>query len=151
MGQERGTTFYQEGRIASFCESREDLGPGMEPALTVPQDPLVPGRVSGPPGGHRRLPAPLHRRWARLPRHLRRAPRRLPRPILSGRTDREALLANALPVILIAVLVGGALSSQVLLSQADAIPLASAPGSFASETMALSNGTVVPYHADPPQ
>src|SRR5207244_1930888 len=31
-----GITIYQEGRIASFCESREDPGAGMEPVLAVP-------------------------------------------------------------------------------------------------------------------
>jgi len=68
---------------------------------------------------------------------------------LSERSVKRFAL-NALPVILIAVLVGGALSTNVLLSQADAVPLASTPGPFMSPTMALTNGTVVPYHADPP-
>lgn len=72
-------------------------------------------------------------------------------PYYLGERTVKRFAVNALPVILIAVLVGGALSSQVLLSQTEAVPLASTPGAFMSPTMALSNGTVMPYHADPPQ
>jgi hypothetical protein len=72
-------------------------------------------------------------------------------PYYLGERTVKRFAVNALPVILIAVLVGGALSTNVLLSQADAVPLASSLGAFMSPTMALSNGTVVPYRADPPQ
>jgi len=72
-------------------------------------------------------------------------------PYYLGERSVRRFALNALPVILIAVLVGGALSSNVLLSQADAIPLASTPGPFMSPTMALTNGTVAPYHADAPR
>src|SRR2546428_1286226 len=55
-----GITIYQEGRIASFCESRDALGTAMEPPLAVPQDGLVPGHVPRPPGDHRLVPARLY-------------------------------------------------------------------------------------------
>src|SRR2546422_197804 len=55
-----GITIYQEGRIASFCESRDVLGTAMEPPLAVPQDGLVPGHVPRPPGDHRLVPARLY-------------------------------------------------------------------------------------------
>src|SRR2546428_12626636 len=55
-----GITIYQEGRIASFCESRDVPGTAMEPPLAVPQDGLVPGHVLSPPGDHRLVPARLY-------------------------------------------------------------------------------------------
>src|SRR2546422_5952135 len=55
-----GITIYQEGRIASFCESRDVLGTAMEPPLAVPQDGLVPGHVPRPPRDHRLVPARLY-------------------------------------------------------------------------------------------
>src|SRR2546427_926064 len=60
-----GITIYQEGRIASFCESRDVLGTAMEPPLAVPQDGLVPGHVLSPPGDHRLVPARLYGGGAR--------------------------------------------------------------------------------------
>ena len=72
-------------------------------------------------------------------------------PYYLGERSMKHFAANALPVILIAVLVGGAQSTNLLLSQPNAVPLSSIPGPFASPTMALANGTVAPYHADPPQ
>lgn len=72
-------------------------------------------------------------------------------PYYLGERSMKHFAVNALPVILIAVLLGGALSTNLLLSQAAPIPLASTPGPFMSPAMALANGTVVPYHADPPQ
>src|SRR2546427_2505808 len=61
-----GITIYQEGRIASFCESRDVLGTAMEPPLAVPQDGLVPGHVPRPPRDHRLVPARLYGGRARL-------------------------------------------------------------------------------------
>src|SRR3989475_12475587 len=55
-----GITIYHEGRIATFCESRDVLGTAMEPPLAVPQDGLVPGHVPRPPGDHRLVPARLY-------------------------------------------------------------------------------------------
>src|SRR5207245_6742956 len=72
-------------------------------------------------------------------------------PYYLGERSVKHFAVNALPVILIAVLVGGAQSTNLLLSQPVAVPLSSIPGPFASPTMALANGTVAPYHADPPQ
>lgn len=72
-------------------------------------------------------------------------------PYYLGERSVKHFAVNALPVILIAILVGGALSTNLLLSQPDAVPLSSIPGPFASPTMALANGTVAPYHADPPR
>src|SRR3989441_11615742 len=60
-----GITIYQEGRIASFCESRDVLGTAMEPPLAVPQDGLVPGHVPRPPRDHRLVPARLYGGQAR--------------------------------------------------------------------------------------
>src|SRR2546425_11846101 len=85
-GEERGTTIYQEGRIASFCESRENLGPGMEPVLAVPKDPLVPSHIPGPPGPHRPEPPPVRRRRTRLSGQHPGAPPRVPRALLPGGT-----------------------------------------------------------------
>jgi hypothetical protein len=72
-------------------------------------------------------------------------------PYYLGERSVRHFAVNALPVILIAVLVGGAQSTNLLLSQPVAVPLSSIPGPFASPTMALANGTVGPYHADPAQ
>ena len=72
-------------------------------------------------------------------------------PYYLGERSVRRFALNALPVILIAILIGGALSTNLLLSQADAVPLASTPGPFMSPTMALANGTVIPYRADPTQ
>src|SRR5206468_5618970 len=66
-------------------------------------------------------------------------------PYYLGERSVRRFALNALPVILIAILIGGALSTNLLLSQADAVPLASTPGPFMSPTMALANGTVIPY------
>ncbi len=72
-------------------------------------------------------------------------------PYYLGERSVKRFALNALPVIVIAILIGGALSTNLLLSQADAVPLASTPGPFMSPTMALANGTVVPYRADAPR
>ncbi len=71
-------------------------------------------------------------------------------PYYLGERSVRRFALNALPVLVIAILLGGALSTNLYLSQADAIPLASTPGAFTSPTMALANGTVAPYHADAP-
>src|SRR5207245_4146962 len=70
-------------------------------------------------------------------------------PYYLGERSVRRFALNALPVLVMAILIGGALSTNVYLSQGDAIPLASTPGgAFTSPTMALTNGTVAPYHAD---
>src|SRR3989441_3515190 len=71
-----GITIYQEGRIASFCESRDVLGTAMEPPLAVPQDGLVPGHVPRPPGDHRLVPARLYGGGGRPALSFIRAPPR---------------------------------------------------------------------------
>src|SRR2546427_2471096 len=77
-----GITIYQEGRIASFCESRDVLGTAMEPPLAVPQDGLVPGHVPRPPGDHRLVPARLYGGRRRRLRRFYIAPPRPSRPPL---------------------------------------------------------------------
>src|SRR2546427_11921753 len=69
-----GITIYQEGRIASFCESRDVLGTAMEPPLAVPQDGLVPGHVPRPPRDHRLVPARLYGGLAHSTRCFRQDP-----------------------------------------------------------------------------
>jgi hypothetical protein len=56
---------------------------------------------------------------------------------------------NAAPVFVILIVVGAAMSTQALLSQNDAVPIQSIPGFFSNPNMALANGTVTPYRADP--
>src|SRR5438093_9784445 len=85
-----------------------------------------------------------------MPRHHRRAPRRLPRALLSWRTGCKALRAERAPRHPDRGPRRRGTVDQRAPFQADAIPLASTPGPFMSPTMALTNGTVVPYHADPP-
>jgi hypothetical protein len=70
-------------------------------------------------------------------------------PYFFGERKVRRFAVNALPVFLIAILVATAISTQILLSENQAIPRQSFPGVASSETMALSNGTVAPYHADP--
>src|SRR5256712_11322040 len=52
-----GITIYQEGRLASFCESRDALGTAMEPPLAVPQDGPVRGHVLRASGYPRFVPS----------------------------------------------------------------------------------------------
>src|SRR5437667_9686082 len=92
-----GITIYQEGRIASFCESRDALGAGMEPPLAVPQDGLVPGHVPCPARPDRPQPAAIHGRRTRVSRHHPRAARGLPRSVLSRGTVRETLRGERAP------------------------------------------------------
>ncbi len=70
-------------------------------------------------------------------------------PYFFGERKGRRLAVNALPVFLIAILFATALQTQFLLAQPQAIPRQSFPGIESSPTMALSNGTVTPYHADP--
>lgn len=70
-------------------------------------------------------------------------------PYYLGERSLKRFAFNALPVILIAILIGGALQTSALYSQRIAIE--SAPGPFMSPTMALSNGTVIPYASDSPR
>ena len=70
-------------------------------------------------------------------------------PYYFGERSLKRFALNALPVILIAILVGGALQTSALYSQR--IPIESAPGPFMSPTMALSNGTVIPLQSDSPR
>src|SRR5207245_8647039 len=66
-------------------------------------------------------------------------------PYYLGERSVRRFALNALPVIVIAILIGGALSTNVYLSQGDAIPLARTPaGAFTRPTMALTNGPVHP-------
>jgi len=71
-------------------------------------------------------------------------------PYWLGERKMRNFGANALLVFSIAILVGGAMSTQALLSQDEAIPLRSIPGFLSDPTMQLSNGTVSPYRAPPP-
>ncbi|TLZ89354.1 MAG: zinc ribbon domain-containing protein [Methanobacteriota archaeon] len=70
-------------------------------------------------------------------------------PYYLGERSLKRFALNALPVILIAILLGGALQTSALYSQR--IPIESAPGPFMSPTMALSNGTVIPVQSDSPR
>ncbi|MCI4371577.1 MAG: zinc ribbon domain-containing protein [Thermoplasmata archaeon] len=70
-------------------------------------------------------------------------------PYWLGERKLKRLAFNGLPVFAIAILVAGAMSTQGLLVQNQAIPLQSFPGPFSNPTMALTNGTVAPYHAPP--
>ncbi len=70
-------------------------------------------------------------------------------PYYFGERSLKRFALNALPVILIAILLGGALQTSALYSQR--IPIQSAPGPFMSPTMALSNGTVIPLQSDSPR
>src|SRR2546429_3520516 len=123
----------------------------MEAVLAVPQDRLVPGHLPRPPRAHRPESPPVQCRRTRLSGHHPRAPRGLPRAVLPRRTVGETLRAQRAaghphrdPHRRSAI-------DQSPPSQADAVPLASTPGPFMSPTMALANGTVIPYRADPTQ
>ena len=71
-------------------------------------------------------------------------------PYYLGERSVRHFAVNALPVILIAVLVGGAQSTNLLLSQPRAVPLSSVPGPFASPTMALAIKKKRKVEARPP-
>src|SRR2546428_14171038 len=66
-------------------------------------------------------------------------------PYYLGERSVKRFALNALPVIVIAILIGGALSTNLLLSQADAVPPAHAPGALPSPTLAPANRAVIPY------
>ncbi len=70
-------------------------------------------------------------------------------PYWLGERKARRFGVNALPVFLIAILITGAISTQALLSLDRAIPLRSFPDFQSNSRMALSNGTVTPYRADP--
>lgn len=70
-------------------------------------------------------------------------------PYWLGERKARRLGVNALPVFLIAILIVGAISTQSLLSLDRATPIQSFPDFQSNPTMALSNGTVTPYRADP--
>ncbi len=70
-------------------------------------------------------------------------------PYWFGERKVRRLAVNALPVFLIAILVATAIGTQMLVSENQAIPRQSFPDGGSSPTMALSNGTVDPYRADP--
>jgi hypothetical protein len=69
-------------------------------------------------------------------------------PYFFGERKVRRFAVNGLPVFLIAIVVATAIYTQSIVSPDQAVPLRSFPG-VASPTMALSNGTVSPYHADP--
>jgi hypothetical protein len=71
-------------------------------------------------------------------------------PYWFGERKVRRFAVNAVPIFLIAILLAAAISTQTLVSQDRAIPLRSFP-EIASPTMALSNGTVVPYRGTPAQ
>ena len=70
-------------------------------------------------------------------------------PYWFGERKVRRLAVNALPVFLIAILVATAIGTQMLVSENQAIPRQSFPDGGSSPTMALSNGTVDPYRANP--
>ena len=72
-------------------------------------------------------------------------------PYWIGERKARRLAVNALPVFLIAIVVAAAAYTQFVVSADRAIPLQSFPGFQSSDTMALSNGTVTPYRANPSQ
>lgn len=70
-------------------------------------------------------------------------------PYWLGERKMRNFAVNAAPVFVILILVAAAMSAQSLLSQNEAVPLRNIPGLFSNPNMALANGTVTPYHADP--
>lgn len=72
-------------------------------------------------------------------------------PYYFGERKAKRLAVNALPVFLIATLLASAMLSQQLLAQNPAFPLRSFTNTSTTPSMALSNGTVEPYHGSPGQ
>jgi len=72
-------------------------------------------------------------------------------PYYFGERRMRHFALNALPVFVIATLLAGGMQAQVLLAQTGPVELSSAAVPFSAPTMALANGTVSPYRADPNQ
>ncbi len=72
-------------------------------------------------------------------------------PYYFGERRMRHFALNALPVFVIATLLAGGMATQALLAQNEPIELSSAGIPFSAPTMALANGTVAPYQADPNQ
>ena len=70
-------------------------------------------------------------------------------PYWLGERKMRRFAGNAVPIFVIAILVAGAISTQQLLSQADAVPLQSFPSVQPPSPVILTNGTVTPYRAAP--
>jgi len=70
-------------------------------------------------------------------------------PYYFGERRVRHFALNALPVFVIATLLAGGMATQALLAQNDPVELNSSVIPFSAPTMALANGTVSPYHADP--
>jgi len=70
-------------------------------------------------------------------------------PYYFGERRMRHFALNALPIFVIATLLAGATATQGVLERTAAVELSSAPISFSAPTMALANGTVAPYHAEP--
>ncbi|HEX9340472.1 MAG TPA: zinc ribbon domain-containing protein [Thermoplasmata archaeon] len=70
-------------------------------------------------------------------------------PYYFGERRMRHFALNALPIFVIATLLAGAMQTQALLAQSDPVELSSASVPSSAPTMALENGTVSPYHADP--
>lgn len=72
-------------------------------------------------------------------------------PYYFGERKARRLAVNALPVFLIATLLASAMLTQQLLAQNQSFPLQSFADTSTTPSMALSNGTVQPYHGSPGQ
>ena len=70
-------------------------------------------------------------------------------PYWLGERKMRNFAINAAPVFVILIFVAAAMSAQSLQAQEKPIELQSFPGFLSSPKMALANGTVTPYHADP--
>jgi len=70
-------------------------------------------------------------------------------PYYFGERRMRHFALNALPIFVIATLLAGGMATQALLAQNEPVELSSAAVPFSAPRMALANGTVAPYHADP--
>lgn len=72
-------------------------------------------------------------------------------PYWLGERKARRFAVNGVPVFVLAILVVGLLETSALMSQPTAEELRSFPDFASSPTMALSNGTVTPFRAEPNQ
>ena len=70
-------------------------------------------------------------------------------PYWLGERKIRRFALNFLVVMIIALLIAAAMSTEGLLTQAEATPVASMPGQPSNPTMSLANGTVTPFRAPP--